>query len=139
MTDIKAWLLFTIQISAHIANGGVYRFGSIVIKSMGFSTLNTLVQMLGSVFQFVFVLVATGGSTYFRNSRTYWMAWNLAVSIAGAAIVQQIKAELTWARFMGYCLTIAYSANFPMILSMSSGNFGGFTKKTAVKAMVCKG
>ncbi|GKT86067.1 major facilitator superfamily transporter [Colletotrichum tofieldiae] len=137
MTDVKAWLLFTIQISAQIANGGVHGFGSIVIKGMGFSTLNTLlVQMLGSVFQFVFVLVATGGSTYFRNSRTYWMAWNLAVSIAGAAMVRQIKAELKWARFMGYCLTIAYSANFPVILSMSSGNFGGFTKKTTVNAML---
>ncbi|GKT50982.1 putative transporter [Colletotrichum spaethianum] len=137
MTDVKAWLLFTIQLSAQIANGGVHGFGSIVIKGMGFSTLNTLlVQMLGSVFQFVFVLLATGGSTYFRNSRTYWMAWNLAISIAGAAMVRQINSELKWARFMGYCLTIAYSANFPMILSMSSGNFGGFTKKTTVNAML---
>ncbi|KAH9226009.1 hypothetical protein K456DRAFT_43413 [Colletotrichum gloeosporioides 23] len=137
LTDIKAWLLFTIQISAQIANGGVHGFGSIVIKGMGFSTLNTLlVQMLGSVFQLVFVLMATGGSTYFKNSRTYWMAWNLAVSIAGAAMVRQITPELKWARFMGYCLTIAYSANFPMILSMSSGNFGGFTKKTTVNAMI---
>ncbi|KAK1458554.1 hypothetical protein CCUS01_09218 [Colletotrichum cuscutae] len=88
LTDIKAWLLFGIQISAQIANSGVHGFGSIVIKGMGFSTLNTLLL--------IFVLMATGGSTYFRNSRTYWMALNLAISIASAAM---------------YCLTIAYSTN----------------------------
>lgn len=92
--------------------------------------------MIGNVFQLVFVLICTAGSTYFKNTRTYFMAWNLAVSIVGAAMIREIKSELIWARFMGYCLTLAYSANFPMILSMSSGNVGGFTKKTTVNAMV---
>ncbi|KAI3528410.1 hypothetical protein CSPX01_16245 [Colletotrichum filicis] len=135
MTGIKSDMFKLYH--AQIANSGVHGFGSIVIKGMGFSTLNTLlVQMLGSVFQLIFVLMATGGSTYFRNSRTYWIALNLAISIASAAMVRQIQSELKWARFIGYCLTIAYSANFPMILSMSSGNFGGFTKKTTVNAMI---
>ncbi|KZL73478.1 major facilitator superfamily transporter [Colletotrichum incanum] len=42
MTDIQAWLLFTIQTSVQIANGGVHGFRSIFIKGMGFSTLNIL-------------------------------------------------------------------------------------------------
>lgn len=110
-----------------------------MIKGFGFSTLNTLlVQMISFVFQFVFVLLATGGSTWLHNTRTYWMAWNLAVSIVGAAMVRQISSDNIWARFMGYCLTVAYSANFPLTLAMSSGNFGGFTKKTTVNAMVCR-
>ncbi|KAK7403324.1 hypothetical protein QQX98_010913 [Neonectria punicea] len=138
--DIKSWALFLVQLCSQIANGGVQGFGSIVIKGFGFSTLNTLlVQMLSFVFQFVFVLIATGGSTWFRNTRTYWMAWNLMISIIGAAMVRQISSDNIWARFMGYCLTVAYSANFPLTLAMSSSNFGGFTKKTTVNAMIFMG
>jgi hypothetical protein len=113
------------------------QFASIIIKGFGFTTLRTLlVQMLGSVFQLVFVAMCTIGSTYFTNVRTYFMAWNLALSIVGAAMIRQIPQQLIWGRFFGYCLSIAYSANFPMILSMSSGNIGGFTKKITVNAMV---
>lgn len=104
---------------------------------MGFSTLNTLlVQMLGQVFQGVFVLIGTYGSTRFRNARTYFMAWNLAVALVGAVMIREIHPSQIWARFMGYCLCIAFSANFPMVLSMSSGNIGGFTKKNTANAMV---
>ncbi|VUC37974.1 unnamed protein product [Clonostachys rosea] len=137
LLDVKAWALVVIQICGNIPNGGIQGFGSIVINGFGFTTLNTLlVQGLAYVFQLVFVLLATGGSTWFRNTRTYFMAWNLAVAIVGAVMVRQISSAYIWARFMGYCLTMAYSANFPMILTMSSGNFGGFTKKTTVNAMI---
>lgn len=113
------------------------QFGSIVIKGMGFSTLNTLlVQMLGQVFQGIFVIIGTAGSTYFRNTRTYFMAWNLAVALVGAVMIREIHPTQIWSRFMGYCLCIAFSANFPMVLSMSSGNIGGFTKKNTANAMV---
>jgi len=115
----------------------MFQFGSIVIKGMGFSTLNTLlVQMLGQVFQGVFVLIGTYGSTRFRNTRTCFMAWNLAVALVGAVMIREIHPSQIWARFMGYCLCIAFSANFPMVLSMSSGNIGGFTKKNTANAMV---
>ncbi|KAF2117614.1 major facilitator superfamily domain-containing protein [Lophiotrema nucula] len=137
LLDIKLWLLFIIQLAQQIANGGVQGFGSIVIKGFGFSTLNTLlVQMIGQVFQLVFVLICTAGSTFLSNTRTFFMAWNLGCAIVGAAMIRQINNENIWARFMGYCLNIAYSANFPMILAMVSGNVGGFTKKSTANAMI---
>lgn len=104
---------------------------------MGFSTLNTLlVQMLNYVFQLIFVLFATGLSSYFRNVRTYCIAFNFAVSIMGSALVRYLDTDLKWARFFGFCFAIAYSANFPMIIAMVSCNVAGFTKKTSVNAMV---
>lgn len=108
-----------------------------MIKGFGFTTLNTLlVQMISIAFQAVFVAISTAGSTLFANTRTYFMAWNLAVALVGAVMIREIDSAHIWARFMGYCLCIAYSANFPMILSMSSGNMAGFTKKSTANAMV---
>jgi len=137
LTDVKIWLLVLIQLSQQVANGGVHGFGSIVIKGFGFTTLNTLlVQMIGVAYQAVFVIVGTVGSTYFRNARTCFMAFNLAVALTGAIMILEISAANIWARFAGYCLCLAYSANFPLVLSMSSSNIGGFTKKNTANAMI---
>jgi hypothetical protein len=65
------------------------------------------------------------------------MVWNAGLSIVGAAMARQISPSNVWARFFGYCLANAYSVNFPLTLAMSTGNIGGFTKKTTVNAMVC--
>jgi hypothetical protein len=94
--------------------------------------------MIGVAFQAVFVAVLTAGSSYLVNTRTYFMAWNLAVALVGAVMIREIGSNQIWARFIEYCLCIAYSANFPMILSISSGNIGGFTKKSTANAMVCQ-
>ena len=64
------------------------------------------------------------------------MVFNAALSIAGAGMARQISTDQVWARFIGYCLANAFSVNFPLTLAMSTGNIGGFTKKTTVNAMV---
>ncbi|KAB8261851.1 major facilitator superfamily domain-containing protein [Aspergillus pseudonomiae] len=137
LCDLKCWAFVLIQISCSIPNGGVSNFGSIIIEGFGFSTLNTLlVQIITYVVQGVLVYLSTAGCSWFDNSRTYWMVWNSALSIVGAAMARQISPDNVWARFIGYCLAGAYAVNFPLTLSMSTGNIGGFTKKTTVNAMV---
>lgn len=104
---------------------------------MGFSTLNTLlVQMIGTCFQGFFVITSMLGSTYLPRSRTVIMAWHMLASVVGAVMIRQVAPEHQWARFFGYCLALGYSANFPMLLAMTSSNIGGFTKKTTANAMV---
>ncbi|OAA80446.1 Major facilitator superfamily domain, general substrate transporter [Akanthomyces lecanii RCEF 1005] len=133
--DLQVWLLVLIQLSGQIANGGVQGFGSIVIHGMGFETLKTLqVQMVAYVFQLIFVLIATIGSTFLHNTRTWWIVFDMAFAIAGAAMVGQLDGK--WSRFFGYCLTMGYTPNLPIILSMLSANIAGFTKKMTVNAMI---
>ncbi|PNY23480.1 transporter [Tolypocladium capitatum] len=136
LLDVKTWFIVVIQLCGSIPNGGVQNFGSIVIRGLGFGTFPTLLlQSASYVVQFVLVLVATGGSTYLCNTRTYFMAWNLAVSVVGCVMVRQLPVDERWARYAGYCLLLAFSANFPMIMAMTSGNVGGFTKKVTANAM----
>ncbi len=90
--------------------------------------------MVAYVFQLIFVLIATIGSTYLHNTRTWWIVFDMAFAIAGAAMVGQLHGK--WSRFFGYCLTMGYTPNLPIILSMLSANITGFTKKMTVNAMV---
>lgn len=82
------------------------------------------------------VLLCTTGSTYLPNTRTYFMAFNYAVALVGAAMVRELPETQKWARFAGTCLLTGYSASFPLKMALMSGNFAGFTKKTTVNAMV---
>ncbi|KXJ87119.1 major facilitator superfamily domain-containing protein [Microdochium bolleyi] len=137
LADVQVWLLVIVQMTGSIANGVVTNFGAIVIKGMGFSTLNTLlVQMIGTCFQGFFVITGMLGSTYLPKARTVIMAWHMLASVIGALMIRQVAPEHQWARFFGYCLSLGYSANFPMLLAMTSSNIGGFTKKTTANAMI---
>lgn len=82
------------------------------------------------------VLLCTTGSTYLPNTRTYFMAFNYAVALVGAAMVRELPESQKWARFAGTCLLTGYSASFPLKMALMSGNFAGFTKKTTVYAIV---
>lgn len=162
--DVKIWLLVLIQLATNVANGAVQsvslgnatsipsnetrtmlsltpaatlQFSSIVIRGFGFSTLTTLlVQMISTAFQFVFVATSAFGSSYFANTRTYFIVANLGIALIGTAMIRQIDADRIWTRFAGFCLQMSFTANFPIVLSLSSANVAGFTKRSTANAMV---
>ncbi|KAJ5764585.1 MFS allantoate transporter [Penicillium manginii] len=110
--DMKTWFLVLIQFSSNIPNGGVTTFRSIILTGIGFSTFDTLLL-----------------------HRTYWMMLSFAVALVGAALVRELPEYEKWGRYAGTCLMGANSASFPLMMSMVSGNIGGFTKKTTVNAL----
>ncbi|CZR45801.1 uncharacterized protein FPRO_15023 [Fusarium proliferatum ET1] len=137
LCDPNAWLLAVSYLAAIIPNNGLLTFNTIVIQGLGFSVLKTLLlNILPSVFQLVFVLISVIGSTYLPNTRLMFMAFNVIVSIVGAAMVREVDPAHKWTRFMGCALSVSFTANFPMTMAMVSSNFAGFTKKTTVSAMV---
>ncbi|KAG5977429.1 hypothetical protein E4U55_006763 [Claviceps digitariae] len=137
LLDTKTWLIVVETLASNIPNGAVTAFSNIVIKGFGFSTFDTLLLgAVGFLFQLFLVPLATAGSSYFYNTRTYFMAFNLALAVTGAAMVRYISRAQKWERFAGAVLSTAYAANFPLIMSLLSANFGGFTKKTTVNALV---
>ncbi|KAF4764718.1 Major facilitator superfamily domain general substrate transporter [Penicillium solitum] len=137
LLDPKTWLLALFQFTQNVPNGGVGSFASIVVEGFGFTTLDTLlVQMIGTGFQIVFIIISAIGSTYLKNTRTYWMTFNTIMALIGTVMIRQINPDYIWSRFMGYCLIIAFSANFPLTLAMITSNTAGFTKKTTVTAVV---
>ncbi|KAJ5511615.1 Major facilitator superfamily domain general substrate transporter [Penicillium expansum] len=136
LKDPKVWLAVLIMLCANIPNGGIGNFAAIVIKGMGFSTNKTfLVSMIVTGFQGFFVITSTLGSTYLPNTRTIWMAICTVIALVGAVVIRQVDNSHIWARYSGYCLLSAYTANFPLLLSLNVANVAGITKKTTANAM----
>ncbi|KAL1631809.1 hypothetical protein SLS56_004330 [Neofusicoccum ribis] len=58
--DIKTWLLFIFAVTSNSPNGGLTTFQGLIIKGMGFSTMQTtLIQMPSGGFQAVVCVFAT--------------------------------------------------------------------------------
>ncbi|PHH66593.1 hypothetical protein CDD81_6430 [Ophiocordyceps australis] len=134
--DAKTGFIILIQLCVNIPNGGSQSFASIVVEGLGFKPLPTMLLLSAScLVQLVLVLVGTSGSTWLRNTRTLFLALNFALGLVGAATVRQLPAKHKWARYAGYCLSLSYTANFPLVMSLVSANIGGFTKKTTVNAL----
>lgn len=93
--------------------------------------------MICTGFQAIFVAIACIGSSYIPNTRTLFMALMMTIGLIGACMIRQLSNHHIWSRYMGYCLLSAYTVTFPMVLSLNAANFGGFTKKSTVNAMVC--
>ncbi|KAG5923325.1 hypothetical protein E4U42_004998 [Claviceps africana] len=135
--DVKTWLFVVLSLASNIPNGAVTTFYSIIVQGFGFSTFDTL--LLGTVNflnQLLLVVISVAGTSYFHNSRTYFMSLNFALAVSGAAMVRYVPEVHKWARFAGAVLSISYASSFPITMSLVSGNCGGFTKKTTVNALV---
>ncbi|CEJ87121.1 hypothetical protein VHEMI04310 [[Torrubiella] hemipterigena] len=137
LKDPKTWLLFFFTICTCIPNGGYTSFNSLIIQGFGFDTLTTLLLgMPGSAFGLFFVL----SSTYFvhrvKYSRCAVMAAMQIVSLIGCVMVYATPTDHKWTRLGGIWLFPAYSAAFPISLSIIGSDIAGYTKKTTVLAIL---
>lgn len=157
LLDVKSWLIVLIELACVIPNGGVgavspfhpktisdsntdsacEQFGTIVIEGFGFSKFHTLLLKSGTyVAQLVLMMLSTWGSSRFPNTATFWLAWNFGLAVIGTTLVRQLLNDNPGGRYAGYCLLEAFVATTPLLLSLITGNYGGFTKKTTMNAMV---
>ncbi|RDA89253.1 hypothetical protein CP532_0549 [Ophiocordyceps camponoti-leonardi (nom. inval.)] len=136
LLELKTWTLILIVLISHVANGGLLSFGSIVLQGLGFDHLRTLL-LQSAVYLLQLVLLLSGAtiSGRYKNVRTLFMVFNLSLATVGCALVRQLPPSQKWARYAGFCLTVAGSANAPLVLSIISANTSGFTKKMTINVM----
>ncbi|CDO72575.1 hypothetical protein BN946_scf184983.g58 [Trametes cinnabarina] len=140
LVDPKTWLLFVASIAAQIPNGIVSNFSTIIIKGMGFTTLqSTLLDAASSGVQIASLLLAGWICMRFKNMRVITMAAGNITCIIAAACVTYLPSDQKWNRLIAYWFTSFQSVGFSLSLVMISNNIGGFTKKTFTTAVTFVG
>lgn len=76
-------------------------------------------------------------STRYKNTRIFWMIVCLCLCAFGIVLMRQLPPRLKWGRWAGVVLADMYTANYGLLAALTSGNFGGFTKKSVSAALVC--
>ncbi|KAI0368206.1 MFS general substrate transporter [Pilatotrama ljubarskyi] len=136
LVDPKTWLLFIASIAAQIPNGIVSNFSTIVIKGMGFTTLqSTLLDAASSGVQIASLLLAGWVCMRFKNMRVITMAAGNITCIIAAACLTYLPSDQKWNRLVAFWFTSFQSVGFSLSLVMISNNIGGFTKKTFTTAI----
>jgi hypothetical protein len=113
---------------------GISNFGTIIIKGFGFSTLvTTLMQIPYGAIIAISILICVFANEYVektgRQARSWFILLFLAPNIAGAFGLAYLDADNQAGRLVSYYLTGPYNAAFVMVLSMSTANTAGHTKK----------
>ncbi|GAB7332495.1 hypothetical protein MBLNU13_g04289t1 [Cladosporium sp. NU13] len=142
--DVKLYLFFLLGMVCNIPNGGISNFGTIIIKGFGFSTLvTTLMQIPYGAIIALSILICVFANEYVektgRQARSWFILLFLAPNIAGAFGLAFLDANNQAGRLVSYYLTGPYNAAFVMVLSMSTANTAGHTKKVVTNAVLFLG
>ncbi|KAJ5157400.1 uncharacterized protein N7482_008500 [Penicillium canariense] len=139
--DLKSWLWFCLMLTISIPSGGITTFGPLIVKSFGFSALNTI--LLNIPFGAV-QLVATMGGAWLA---TYWkmkgpvLALLCLPPIAGCVMLLRIAHDASHKGplLAGYYLISVYPGITPLIYSWSAANTAGETKKKVTTGILIVG
>lgn len=124
----------------NIPNGGISNFGTIIIKGFGFSTLvTTLMQVPYGAMISLSILSCVFLNDRFINKRTIMMLVYLAPNIAGTFGLAFVPVEHKVRRLICYYLTGPYNAAFVLMLSLTTANTAGHTKKVLTNGILFLG
>lgn len=144
-TDPKTYLFFVLGIVCNVPNGGISNFGTLIIQGFGFSTLVTTLMQIpyGTIIALsILICVYLNDWTATRqgkNTRCYFILLFLMPNIAGAFGLRFVPTHHHVARLICYYLTGPYNAAFVLILSLSTANTAGHTKKVVTNACLFLG
>jgi MFS family permease len=144
LTDYKLYLFFLLGVVGNVPNGGISNFGTIIIQGFGFSTLvTTLMQVPYGIFICISILTCVFLNDYVarhgKQSRCYFILLFLIPNIAGAFGLRFVPQSAKVGRLICYYLTGPYNAAFVMILSLTTANTAGHTKKVVTNAVLFLG
>ncbi|KAJ9124717.1 hypothetical protein QFC24_003085 [Naganishia onofrii] len=136
--DYKTWIFFSLGLIGNIPNGGISNFSTLVIKGLGFSTLQTALMALpqGAI---VVCFIAAGALLNDRlpkNSRTIVCMLFMLPTIAGGLGFLLAPEKAYVPRLICFYLTGSYQASFVLGLSLITSNTGGQSKKMIVSGMI---
>ncbi len=135
LSDIKFWLLFSMALLMEISNAPASTFIPIIIKSYGFSTLNSLLlsMPLGAIIGF-FELFASFMAMKIPNSRSYIVALCQLVTVMAALLLWLLPRSAKGGLLFG-CYTISFfGAGYAVLMGMQIANTAGYTKRSTASS-----
>lgn len=140
-TDYKLYLLFLGGVVANVPNGGISNFGTLIIQGFGFSTLvTTLMQVpYGAIICLSILFIVFLNDRLGSNWRCIMIICSLMPNLAGAFGLRFVPTDQHIARLICYYLTGPYNAGFVLMLSLSTANIAGHTKKVVTNAVLFLG
>ncbi|KZO89503.1 MFS general substrate transporter, partial [Calocera viscosa TUFC12733] len=135
--DWKVWLMGAMGAAIYVCNGGVTAFGSLIIKSFGYSSLRSIVlQTPGGATTCVAIYISGWLASRFPNIRCLLLALTCLPVMVGALVIWQASWSVPGVALFGYYLLPIFGAPYVLLLALASNNIGGGTKKACATGAV---
>lgn len=133
--DPRTYLYVLFSLLMNILNGGITTFGSLIIKSFGFSDrLSLLLQMPSGVLDISAKLCFGALSDKFAD-RTFPAIIAILIPMVGGIMMICSPQDATGALLVGYYLISVAGASWGLVMVMISNNTLGYTKKVTVNTL----
>ncbi|KAG7108120.1 putative transporter like protein [Verticillium longisporum] len=136
--DPKTWLIFALEVTTQIPNGGTQNFANLVIRSFGFTSLqSTLINIPYSLLA-ASVIAGTGWlAGRYRTMNCLLIVCVVSPCIIGSAMIYRREhISPSGVHLFAYFLLASGPGAMPLNLSLVQSNYRGVTKKMTVSALV---
>ncbi|KAL4793555.1 major facilitator superfamily domain-containing protein [Aspergillus venezuelensis] len=129
--DPKTWHLLGIAALTQIPNGGIQNFANLVIKSFGFTALeSTLINIPVSLISAATINITGWLAGRFQNVNCLLIACVLATSGFGSTLVYlRVVHVPLGVQLLGFFLLATGPGALPLTMSLAQTNYKGVTKK----------
>ncbi len=137
LVDPKTWLIFGLEILTQIPNGGTQNFANLVIKSFGFTSLQS--TLITIPYSLITVTAITGSGWLAGRLRQLNCLLIIAVilpCVIGSAIIYSRAHVVHEIQLFGYFLLSTGPAAMPLAMSLVQANYRGVTKKMTMTALL---
>ncbi|KAL5352066.1 hypothetical protein ACLOAV_002009 [Pseudogymnoascus australis] len=132
LTDVKFWLTFCAAFLMMITNGPISTFKPIIINSLGFNELNSLLLMMpGGAFAGTIQLLAPFIAMRFKNVRVWLIIACQMITTVSAVLLWQLPREgaVGGLLYAIYTLT-AMGGGYAVLMGLQLANIAGYTKRS---------
>ncbi|KAI1810640.1 MFS general substrate transporter [Poronia punctata] len=137
LIDPKSWLIWSIALLCQIPNGGTQNFANLVIKSFGFTSLqSTLINIPYSLISIIAISGTGWIAGRFRSLNCVLVALVVLPPIVGSALISSRASIPHGVSLFGYFLLSTGPSALPLLLSLVQSNFRGVTKKMTMTALL---
>ncbi|EIW55355.1 MFS general substrate transporter [Trametes versicolor FP-101664 SS1] len=139
LIDPKTWFIFGLELVTQIPNGGTQNFSNLVIRSFGFTSLqSTLINIPYSLLAGGFIMLTGWLAGRFRRANCLLIVCAVVPCVVGSALIYSRNRPgiSHGVQLFGYFLLSTGSAAMPLALSLVQANYRGVTKKMTVTAML---
>jgi ACS family allantoate permease-like MFS transporter len=160
LTDIKTWLLFAFAVDSKTPNGGLTTFQGIIIKGLGFLTLQTvLIQMLSGGVHLVTCCGACYFASRYQNATLAVILICLVPFLAGRigkhhppylnqtcsvnhlfhSDIWPVPHSVPYGHLVCFWISFSYTVTWTLSMSVATANTAGHTKKVTTNAFLLIG
>ncbi|KAF2852605.1 MFS general substrate transporter [Plenodomus tracheiphilus IPT5] len=137
LLDPKTWLIFAISLLTQIPNSGTQNFGNIVLKSFGFTSLESTLLVIPASLISAATIAGTGYlAGRFESLHCILIICVVLPAILGCTLIYTRPHTSHGLQLLGYFLLSTGPAAIPLLLSLVGTNYKGVTKKMSMTALL---